>query len=212
MIGDILKGLRKKSGLTQKELAKLLNISHQAYSKYENEVTEPNIETINILSEIFNVTTDFLLGKEKTPTITIDGVEEELIKIPVLGNIQAGNPTFAEDNIIGYEDVPASFVKGNPSEYGFLYVNGDSMNLARIYEGDKILIHKQNDVNNGDIAVVMVNGEDFTLKRVYKKDNLLILQPESSNTIHQARYFTPQEVLEKPVVIMGRLEKNIIDY
>lgn len=70
MINEKLKYLRKKSGKTQREMAKLLNISQNAYCKYELGTTEPNIQTIIELSKIFGVNLDFLMKEENNETFT----------------------------------------------------------------------------------------------------------------------------------------------
>lgn len=94
----------------------------------------------------------------------------KFLKIPVLGHIAAGEPIFASEHIEDYVDIP------NPGDYDpdelfMLKVKGDSMIGSRIYEGDKVLVKMQPEVENGEIAVVNVNGDEATLKKVKKLDN-----------------------------------------
>jgi len=100
-----------------------------------------------------------------------------MTSIPILGIVAAGVPLYAEQNILGYEDVPESLVKGG--EYFFLIVRGDSMIGSRILPGDKVLIRKQSLVENGEIALVLVNGDEATLKRVRYLDGTAILYPDN---------------------------------
>lgn len=100
-----------------------------------------------------------------------------MTQIPILGTVAAGIPLYAEQNILGYEDVPKSLIKSG--EYFFLIVQGDSMIGSRIFQGDKVLIRRQPLVENGEIALVLVNGDEATLKRVKYLDDKAILLPDN---------------------------------
>lgn len=97
--------------------------------------------------------------------------------LPVLGIIRAGDPLFAEENIIGYESANADDLKG--VEHFYLRVTGDSMIGSRIQEGDLVLVRKQDDVDSGQIAVVMIDSNEATIKKVYKQDGQLLLQADN---------------------------------
>lgn len=103
----------------------------------------------------------------------------DILLLPVLGKIPAGDPIEQLENLVEYKQVP------NPGKYKenelfILNVTGDSMIGSRIFEGDQVLVWKTPEVNNGDIAVVNVNGEDATLKRVKKTDSgQYILYPDN---------------------------------
>lgn len=101
----------------------------------------------------------------------------EVVSIPLLGRIPAGMPIFAHENILEYLPTPTDWVKDG--EYFYLQVTGDSMINARIFDGDKVLIRQQQDVENGEIAAVRINGFDATLKRVKKSADNIILYPEN---------------------------------
>jgi SOS-response transcriptional repressor LexA/DNA-binding XRE family transcriptional regulator len=89
------------------------------------------------------------------------------VQVPILGYIAAGQPIFADEHIIDYEEVPGEF---NENHF-MLIVKGDSMKGSRIYPGDKVLVKMQPEVENGEIAVVNVSGEDATLKKVKKYED-----------------------------------------
>ena len=106
-----IKQLRNERDITLDELAKILGTTKATLSRYENNLRTPNAEFIEQLASFFDVSTDYLLGKSdiKNPekfykNITIIN-QNNLIKIPILGVIKAGEPIFAEQNIIGYEYV-----------------------------------------------------------------------------------------------------------
>lgn len=117
--------------------------------------------------------------KEQKSKYSNEGFHEyKPLYVPILGNIPAGKPIFAEENIEGYMPV-ANLHNYDEKELFVLSVRGDSMIGSRIHDGDKVLVHMRNDVESGEIAVVSVNGEDATLKRVKKVDGNVILYPDN---------------------------------
>lgn len=119
------------------------------------------------------------------------------VRIPILGAVHAGMPALAVENIEGYETVDASEISAC-HEYFYLRVQGDSMINARIYPNDLVFVRKQDDVESGDIAVVIIDNESATLKRVLKKDGLLILQAE--NPAYAPMIFSPAELSRLHIV------------
>ncbi|NIK67894.1 S24 family peptidase [Paenibacillus sp. BK720] len=102
----------------------------------------------------------------------------DFIRVPVLGSIAAGLPILAQDNVLQYDVIP------NPGgvkegELFFLMVKGDSMIGSRIYEGDKVLVKVQPEVEDGQIAVVNVDGEHATLKRVKRINGQYLLMSDN---------------------------------
>ena len=97
-------------------------------------------------------------------------------RLPVVGKIAAGSPILAEESIEDYLFVPDSML--GEGEHFILSVRGESMIGCGIMDGDYVIIHRQSEVNNGDIAVVMIDG-DATLKRFYRENEHVRLQPEN---------------------------------
>lgn len=180
MLGAKLKQLRiQKSppkGLTQEEVATALGIPRGTYAHYEIDKREPDADMIKKLAVFFNVSTDFLLGKDETPK---SFTHSDFIQLPILGEIRAGFPTLAQENIIDYEQMPVSWLNGG--EYFILKVVGDSMEDARIYNGDKVLVRVQSECENGQIAVVTIDDIEpvATLKRVFFLKDKIELVPEN---------------------------------
>lgn len=114
--------------------------------------------------------------KSRNRAIEVSGVSM-LAGIPVVGKVAAGTPITATENI---EDT-LSFSQnlfGDQDELFILKVQGESMINAGIFDGDKIVVHKQENAENGEIVVAMIDGE-ATVKRFYKEQNQIRLQPEN---------------------------------
>lgn len=102
----------------------------------------------------------------------------ELVSIPVVGTVAAGEPIFAVENIVEYFPIPAEYM---PNEETFmLVVKGDSMINAGIYSGDRIIVKKCSTASNGDMVVAMVD-DSATVKTFYKEKNYFRLQPENDS-------------------------------
>ena len=105
-------------------------------------------------------------------------VRTEMVSIPVIGRVAAGEPIFAEQNIESYFPVPASMV---PSGDSFvLNVKGDSMINAGIFSGDQIFVHACDTAKNGDMVVALVD-DSATVKTFYKESDHIRLQPENDS-------------------------------
>ena len=102
---------------------------------------------------------------------------KEMVEVPVIGKITAGEPILAVENITDTFPIPIDFV-GN-SESFMLTVRGESMIEAGILNGDYILVKKQNTANNGEIVVALI-GEEATVKTFYKEKDHIRLQPQNS--------------------------------
>jgi len=101
----------------------------------------------------------------------------EMVEVPIIGKITAGEPILAVENITDTFPIPLDFV-GN-SESFMLTVRGESMIEAGILDGDYILVKKQSAANNGEIVVALI-GEEATVKTFYKEKDHIRLQPENS--------------------------------
>lgn len=100
----------------------------------------------------------------------------EVVNVPIVGRVAAGQPILAVENIESYFPIPAEFM---PNEESFmLKVKGESMINAGIFDGDNILVQKQSDAKNGDIVVALVE-DSATVKTFYKEDGHYRLQPEN---------------------------------
>ena len=114
--------------------------------------------TIEIIDDNFNLT------------------RRDLVNIPILGDVAAGEPILAEQNIVDYLPVPADMLPN--AELYMLKVHGDSMVNVGILDGDGVIVEKKSSARNGEIVVAMVD-DGATVKRFYKEDGYYRLQPEN---------------------------------
>jgi len=141
----------------------------------------------------------------RSRAIEITGEPEEeketrLSSVPLLGNVAAGKPLFAEENLQGYVQVPAEDLPGG--SHFALRVKGDSMRDAGIMDGDVVVVSHQNTAENGDIVVAMVD-EAVTLKRFFRENNRVKLMAENPA-------YAP--IYTQDVKILGRLRGIIRKY
>ncbi len=197
IMANRIRFLRKKAGLTQEELGNLIGVQKSAIRKYEKGEVE-NIKRANIkkLAEFFNVSPAYLMGFADIPK------EPKTKKhtIPVLGRVVAGIPLEAVEEIIDYEEI--SEAMASQGDFFALQVKGDSME-PRIRDGDVVIVRKQEDVDNGDIAIMLVNGDEATIKKVQKFEGGINLIP--SNSTYPVLTYTTKDVLELPVRCLGKV-------
>lgn len=189
MFSDKLKELRQARGITQKQLAEWSGLGRSQISNYENGLRTPDWETQEILADFFNVRLDYLMDRDTPNT-----------RIPVLGKVIAGIPLDAVEEIIDYEEIPIEMAKNG--EYFALQIKGDSME-PKFSAGDVVIVRKQEDVDNGDIAIVLVNGNEVTVKKIRKFDGGINLIPTNSN--YDVITYTNAQIEQLPVRIIGKV-------
>lgn len=102
----------------------------------------------------------------------------EVVNVPLIGKVAAGQPLLAVENIENYFPIPTEFMPN--AETFMLTVKGESMINIGILDGDQILVQRQSDAKNGDIVVALVD-DSATVKTFYKEDGYYRLQPENDN-------------------------------
>ncbi|HUH76304.1 MAG TPA: transcriptional repressor LexA [Devosia sp.] len=139
------------------------------------------------------------LGKVASPPSRVNTADEDYarpISIPVMGRIAAGTPIEAIQNHSHTIMVPPEML--GAGEHYALEVRGDSMIDAGIFDGDTVLIRKQEAASTGEIIVALVDDEEATLKRLRRRGNSIAL--EAANPAYETRIFPPDRVR-----IQGRL-------
>ncbi len=105
-------------------------------------------------------------------------LRREMVNVPVVGTVAAGQPILAEQNIDSYFPIPAEYM---PNEQSFiLRVKGESMMNAGIMDGDQVIVRQQSTARNGDIVVALVD-DSATVKTFYKENGHYRLQPENDS-------------------------------
>lgn len=194
-----IKRLRTERGVTQEQLAAMLNVSRSTIGMYETGSREPDFETCEAIADIFNVDMDYLIGRspvERKKVVIPPGFQPmpEMSAVPLVGSIACGTPILAEQNIEARIGVPALW----RADFA-LTCHGNSM-AAMIQDGDIVCIRKQPEVENGEIAAVRI-GEEATLKRFYRQGDTVMLQAE--NPAFSPLVYTRDQLNE--ITIEGRV-------
>lgn len=200
-IGLKIKNLRENKEMSQSKLAELVGYKDKtAIAKIEAGKVDLPQSKIIAFSKALDITPSFLLDEINDD---INSTTNKGIKVPVLGSVPAGVPIEAIEDIIDYEEIDS--VTASKGEYFGLKVKGSSME-PRICEGDVLIVKKQDDCESGDVAIVMVNGNDATVKRLMKYADGIRLLP--NNPAFEPIYFTNDEIVSKPVRIIGKVVEN----
>ena len=170
-----IRELREERGLQQKELAIELGISQPTVSDWEAGRKTPSAKSTLKLAKFFEVSVEYLLGiKDRGLTAVPGAIPITSRRIPLLGEIHCGEPSYAEQDFEAYVEV------GTAVQADFaLRAKGDSMIGARIQDGDIVFIRQQDTVQSGEIAAVLID-DDAALKRIrYLPGGLTMLQAEN---------------------------------
>lgn len=203
-IGLRLRNLRKEREMRIEDIARVLGVATSTYGRWESGSNSPK-NKIPELAKFFGVTTDYLLYGKDAPQIE---PQMKGNKIPLLGSVAAGIPIEAIQYIEDYEEIPAAL--GDPREFFALRVKGESME-PKISDGDIIIVHKQEDVDSGQIAVVQVNGDEATVKIVKKSTSGITLIGLNVD-VYPPHFYTCEEVANKPVRIVGKVVRSIHEW
>lgn len=190
-----IKSLRKGKGYTQAHLAKLLGVARSTVSMWESSPQEPDNETLGKIADVFGVSTDYLLGRTDVPLSKRKGH-----RIPVLGDVAAGIPIDAIEDILDYEEIDEEMAK--TGEFFGLRIRGRSME-PRMMEGDVVIVRQQETAETGDTVVVLVNGDSATVKKLKIGPAGITLMP--TNPTYDPLFYTKEEVEQLPVRIIGKV-------
>ena len=191
MNGKKLATLRKQKKISQEKLALQLNVSRSAVAMWENNSNEPDNKTLVKIANILNTSVDELLDN-KTNT--------QGIRIPVYGEVAAGIPISAIEDIVDFEEITEELAaKG---EYFGLVIKGDSME-PRMTTGDVVIVRSQDTAETGDIAIVLVAGETATCKKIKRTPEGVMLI--SLNPAYEPMFYTNKQIEQLPVRILGKV-------
>lgn len=191
--------LMNRAGKSRIQVCDDLNISYTTFTDWVKARTYPRIDKIEMMANYFGVSKAELV--EQHHPFPADAIPIDLSRyhrIPILGRISAGLPLYADEHIEGYTLTDLN----SGGEYFALRVQGDSMNALRINEGDIIVVRKQEEVEQGEVAVVMVDEEDATVKRFYSSDTTVTLMPQSTNPEHKPQMY---DLSKTGIRILGKV-------
>lgn len=198
LISIKINSLIAERNITQKELSEKTGIPPSTITGYVKGTSIPIPGNIQKLADFFGVKKsdiDPRITKMPTNMFPINNI----VKIPILGEIACGEPILAEENIVGYREEIAEFVP--EGDIFFLTAKGDSMDPT-IKDKSYVMIRNQPIVEDGEIAAVLVNGDsEATLKRVKHQGNIVMLMPDNPE-------YTPYIITkDNPARIIGKAIK-----
>jgi len=203
--GERIRQSRKQAHMSAETLARRCGLSPATIYRYENgKISKISSEQLSNIAEALDTPLSYLLGlDDELPPLPPDAYPidpSEYHKIPILGRIAAGLPIYAEENLEGYTLTDLN----EGAEYFALRVRGDSMNAARLHDGDLIIVRRQSEVEDGEIAVVLVDDEDATVKRFYHSKNTVTLMPQSYNPKHKPQIYS---LAHTSIRVLGKVVK-----
>ena len=192
---DIVRRLCEEKGISIAQLEKILSYGNGSIAKSKTLRSDRVVD----IAKYFGVTTDYILTG-KNGTLERVQLENEPCVIKVLGRVAAGVPIEASEDVIGEEMITSKMAESG--EYFGLRISGNSME-PEIHHGSIVIVRQQDDVENGDIAIVLINGGEATCKKIEKFDNGIMLVP--FNKEYQEKFYTNDEIENLPVRILGKV-------
>ena len=175
-VGERIKKIRQQNAISQTELANACKISKQTLYKYENNIiTNIPFDKIELIADCLSTSPSYIMGWAEYDLSNVKNIESmpEMVKVPLVGTIACGEPILAQENIEDYINMPEK-TKGTFA----LRCKGDSMINARIFDGDIVVVRKQDIAKNGEIVVALIDDE-ATVKRFYLEKDHVRLEPEN---------------------------------
>ncbi len=187
----------EKSQKTQREIAAAIEVSPQTFNTWCQGIAIPRMGKVQRLADYFNIGKSDLIDDKST---ALSPSTSHAVIINVLGRVAAGIPIEAIEDIIDTEEITENMAK--TGRFFGLQIHGDSME-PRITDGDIVIVRKQDDAESGDIVIATVNGDEATCKRLRKyRDGIELV---ANNPAYKPLFYTNEEIINKPVRIIGRV-------
>lgn len=196
-VGKVIENLLCERNMTNRELAYRTGVTEVTIGRYIKGTREPNATNLSNIADVLGVSTDYLLGYSQE-------TKRKGVSIPILGKVVAGIPIEAVEEILDYEEITPELA--NTGTFFALKIQGESME-PKLSDGDIVIIKQQNNVENGEIAVVLVNGQDATVKQIIKHDNGIFLHGFNPSVYTDA-FYNNQQIEELPVIILGKVVES----
>lgn len=192
-----------------------INTNNSSLDKIPEEIQEEaEIYATNKIQNILNnldipsILSDLTEEEKAQKFLSTIDISNKFYMCPILGKISAGVPNWSEECIEGHIPIDPDLMGiVNPEEHFFLKVNGESMNKI-IRNGAYALIHKQDYVDDGDIAVVLVNDNEATLKKFSIQGDFISLMPESYDDSFKQQIYTKADNIKVIGKYVGKMEFN----
>lgn len=201
--GERIKQRRIELGLSVDEVAEKLGKNRATIYRYEsNDIENFPVGTLEPLAKILETTPAQLIGwnYDDSENQDVNSNKSKAVKIPVLGDVAAGIPIEAVEDIIDFEEIDEELA--SKGEFFGLRIKGNSM-APRIQSGDVVIVRVQSDAESGDIVIAKVNGDNACCKRLLKHaDGITLL---SFNQDYEPLSFNKQDIVSLPVSIIGKV-------
>lgn len=208
-LGEVIKTYRSERGLSMDAFSERSGISKAYISLLEKnrhpktgKEIAPSIQSIKQAAHGMGMKFDdlFALIDGKVSLSDEKPISSKGVKINVLGRVAAGIPIEAVEDIIDTEEITEEMAR--TGKFFGLQIKGDSMTPA-ICNGDVVIVKQQDDAENGDIVIATVNGTDAVCKRLRKyKEGIELI---SNNPSYEPMEYSNEEIIEKPVKIIGKV-------
>lgn len=185
---------------TQLDLAEYMGVSQATVSNWCKGIKIPRMTKIDMICNYFDIKrSDLMNNKSEQVTRSIC----KGVPIPVYGRVAAGIPLEMIEDVIDTEEISEEMA--HTGEFFGLRIKGDSM-APDICNGDTVIVRRQEDAETGDIVIATINGDEATCKRLRKyKEGIELI---SVNPSYNAFEFSNEEILEKPVKILGKVVES----
>lgn len=172
-LGEYLSKIRKEKDISLRDVEKLTGIGYAHLSMIENGKRNVTPALLRNLATLYNI--DYINLYEKAgylDLIETKDLKENKQAFPLLGKVRAGYNYLAQENIVGWITIDKKLA--DPENYFALKILGDSMQPV-LYSDDIVIVHRQPDVESGQVAIVLVDDEEGTIKKVVKYDDYIEL-------------------------------------
>lgn len=186
----------EKNSLSQTDICNTLGIKMPTFSDWVNAKTYPRIDKIELMANYFGISKSDLVEEH----LANNRSRNKGATINVYGRVAAGIPLEMIEDIIDTEEITESLAR--TGEFFGLQIKGDSME-PKFSEGDTVIVRQQDDAESGDIIIATINGDEATCKRLRKyRDGIELI---SNNPSYEPMFFSNDDIINKPVKIIGRV-------
>jgi repressor LexA len=189
--------------MQQRDLAKQLNVSQATLSNWERNKHEPDKKSLMQLSQIFNVTIDYLLGNATTEHVP-GRIKEKCFCIPIMGVIPSDIPLESVLDFLGYEEIPIDWLI-NGNEFFALQIKDNSM-APKYLDGDTVIFHATVDFENGDECAIILNGKNVVFKKLIRQEKGIFLHSLNVEN-YESTFISNKELKNHTVRIIGIAEE-----
>ena len=191
--------LFRETGKLKKDLADYLGVSTNTVTSWCTGQKVPRTDKLDKICNFFRVErSDLLQPHDESPPLTA----MDVIKIPLLGRVVAGDPQEAIQEADEFIYIP-SMNHRRSDDYFALRVNGESME-PNLMDGDIAIVHIQPDVDSGQIAVVLIDNQDSTVKRVFITPDGITLVADNP-AVFKPTFYSNEACTTRPVKVIGRV-------